>query len=236
MSAGPSPSPPSEGPAYRAAPTYLPRGGPDPDPDGPSRGARCPPRSDPGRLLVTGVLLDALRAVFRRADDAADQRLRDLRWDPDDAATRILILTNGRLDLAAVDHTPRLVVAPGDWSAPPLGIGHDEAFGAGSQRRHVGLDVGEHRVIALADDQDVAELVARQAYVWLRALQPVIAGRLLPPGSRFRVAGLGAPGRVDGARLIHAVPIRATYALPSAWRLATDDPTFAGVVAELSGR
>lgn len=233
--------PPGEG-AYRVRPTYLAgacSGGPlggggdrPPDPDGPARGLASASRVAADRLAITGLLIEVLQQIFRRAADFEDQRIRDYRWDPDEAQSQVRIVSSGTLDLETIDRQPAIVVAPGDWANRPLGIGHNRAFGGGSFPRYVASDGGTHAVFAAAITQDAAEALGAHVYKWLRALQPVIS-RMLPPGSRFLVRSLGAPGRLEEARRVHAVPVSLAYDLASAHRLTTDAPLLQAIALSL---
>lgn len=181
------------------------------------------------RLLVTGLLVQLLRAHFGNPDSIEDDRLRDRLWSDGEvtnAATpptgKILIEDSSVWKPQLSGQRPAIIVRPNDWTPKKISINNASGNTSEGFVEYTRAYVGSHTVFVIAREGAEAELLADEAYNYLEMFGPQI--RPAFHFTMFDTVHKGAPGLVKEAGDYQGVPITVAYAWTRTWVLRQHAP------------
>ena len=188
--------------------------------------------------ILTGIILQWLRAHFAKAESIEEERLKTALWvgrPPDfvveDVGSQIQIESVYRWDPRLLQHRPALIVKRSPYERMKIGIGGDrvyEPMGPGPDnlpqmgaRFFVPIN-GGHTIFCLNHDGAAAELLSSEVFAALLQFEVVVRAEF--NFMDFRVMKLGEIARFEEAYEHFAVPITLTYAYSMEWIVAPQEP------------
>lgn len=189
--------------------------------------------------ILTGILLRLLTRHFSTPKGIQEPQLKSYIWNPDPAASKILIVPVWQWNTRAVQKRPALVLKRNSLEPRTLGLGDGQAVIPALSDVNVPADApagcqvamsGSHTIFALSEQPVEAELLSTEVFMRLMQYQQAIQDEF--GFNRFRVAEVGPVARLEESSETFAVPVSVGYAYVESWQIVTAAPYLKRVVLE----
>jgi hypothetical protein len=173
----------------------------------------------PRRLLVTGILIQWMRAHFTSSQNIENPLLREALWTDDIATTNITIDSVFKYNAAQTETRPGIFVKPGNWKVVRYGIDDRKmmTFPCNDIKMYNTMYQGSHTLFCIAGESAEAEILASEVYRELVEFGP--AARTFFNFLRFVVTDIGEPAILEEATENFVVPVVVSYGAQDVWQI-----------------
>lgn len=175
----------------------------------------------PRRLLVTGILVQWMRAHFTDVDNIENPLLHESLWTEDIATRGIAIDSALKYNPAMTEFRPGIFVKPGPWKIIRYGIADKKMFGTkmppGHVTRYNSMCQGSHTLFCVAGESAEVEILATEVYKELMEFGE--SARKTFGFLRFAVTDVGEPAILEEATENFVVPVVVSYGAQDVWQI-----------------
>ena len=178
------------------------------------------------RKRITGQLLTLLRALFRVPEALAPLGLQGLTWEPEFAATKILIESANFFDRRATEIYPRIMVKANDFASVIEGIAYgSDVRTERYQDQHSEVRQGSHTVCCIWESEDSVEVLADAVVDQLVDFGPALLRSL----RHYRVRTAGGPAMLQEDKTRWFVPIVVAWEYNRTWGVRHEQPILTAI-------